>query len=51
MEQADAELHLQLGYLPAQGRLGDVAAAPGGGEAAGVRDGDDVLQLAQFHAP
>ena len=49
IEQLLAELALEAADLRAHARLGDVQPLRGAGEAPFVGDGDEVLELAQFH--
>src|SRR5688572_7422314 len=50
-EQLDAQFLLQLFYLAAQGRLGDMQLPGGARKIQFARDGGEVSQLPQFHAP
>ena len=50
-DQRRAQLRFQVADLPAQGGLGGVQPLPGGvGEAAFLRDRDEVAQVPEFHA-
>src|SRR3954452_23583596 len=51
VEDLDAELDLELADLFADGGLGDVEAFGGAPEVQLLRDGDEVLELSEFHAP
>jgi hypothetical protein len=49
VEQADAELHLELANLLADGGLGDVQSFGRAVEVQFLRDGDEVAQMSEFH--
>ena len=49
LEQAKAELALQLGQAPGDGGLADAQRAGGAADAARLGGGDDFAQLAELH--
>ena len=51
VQQADADLVLEIAHLPGEGGLGEPELLRGFGKAQFVGDGDEVAQVAKFHWP